>query len=302
MTCLAEATINPAFKDYRFIYDNVEDGMLIDLDRLFSEEVADRIEPPAVDGEQPVFSGTIEELYYHIDDAIKDGRPFIYIVDSMDALDSEAAEKKFYQHKKAARKEKDDDEKVAGSYGADKAKRNSEYLRKTMRGLRDTGSILIILSQTRDVLSGYGGRTRSGGRALRFYATIEIWSSIAQKIKKTVMGKEREIGVRVQLEVRKNRVTGKTCSVEIDIFPSFGIDDLGSCVDYLVEENWWEVEKQTIQAKDLGLAGTREKIIRLIEKRGLENKLRQLCGECWERVEEACAIRRKNRYSTEPPQ
>lgn len=304
MTCFAEAVRNEAFKDYRLIYDNIEDGMLMDLDRLFGEAVADRIEGPDKDNDnEPVFSDTIESFYFHLDRAFDNGQPFIYVLDSMDALDSEGGDKKFDAHKKAYfrrrnKEAKEGNEKVAGSYGMEKAKLNSEYLRKALKRLRETGSILIILSQTRDnVGSMWGGKTRAGGKALRFYATTEIWSSIAKTIKKQVNGKEREVGVRVELEVRKNRITGRRACVEIDIFPDYGIDDTGSCVDYLVEEKFWTVTKQTIDASHLGMVGTRDKIICGIEKKGLVHRLRELCGECWRGVEEACAMKRQPRYA-----
>lgn len=309
MTCMAEATIDPAFKDHRLIYDNVEDGMLMDCDRLFNEQMADRLEPPKAHKQEPAFSSTIEEFYYNVDDALGDGRPFIYILDSMDALDSESAGKKFDQRKKAftrqqarARGEdvegKADEDKIAGSYGDGKAKMNSENLRKVMSRLRKTQSILIVISQTRDNLGGYG-RTRAGGRALRFYATCELWSSVAQKLYKDVNGIKREIGTRVELQGRKNRVTGRNATVELDIYPSSGIDDVGACVDYLVEEGHWTKSKMTIDAKGLGISGTREKVIRLIEKRGLEEKLRASCAECWHGVLEACSVQRKSRYAIE---
>ena len=85
--------------------------------------------------------------------------------------------------------------------------------------------------------------------------------------------------------------------MEIDIFPSFGIDDLGTCVDYLVEEGFWPCTKLTIDAKGLNISGTREKIIRAIEKKGMAGKLRELCGQCWNEVESACDLQRKNRYA-----
>jgi RecA/RadA recombinase len=307
MTCAAEAAINPTFKQYRVIYDNIEDGMLMDLDTLFSEEVADRIEPPATHKGEPVFSDTVESLYYHIDDAVKGGRPFIYILDSMDALDSEAAEKKFDKQKAAYRRRearrrgdevegKADEEQVAGSYGTDKAKKNSEYVRKAIRGLRQTNSILLIISQTRDNIGGYG-RTRAGGRALRFYATWEVWSSVAEEIHRTVNNKRRKIGVRVELQVRKNRLNGKKHTVQVDIYPTVGIDDIGSCVDYLVSEGWWGTVKQKIKAPELDIVATRDKLIRLVERRGLEHRLRELCGTCWDEIEQACSVTRKNRYA-----
>lgn len=331
MTCLAEATINPAFNNYRFIYDNIEDGMLMNTDELFSEEVADRMEPPATLNNKPVFSDTVENFYYNLDDALfaagwdskkrkltgdPNARPFIYILDSQDALDSEAATAKFHAHKAATRKRKGreageptegdgKDEKVAGSYGDGKAKKHSEGLRHAIKGLTKTGSILIIVSQTRDNLNPYEPKkTRSGGKSLKFYACCEVWSSVVQQITKDVNDIKRKVGVRVKLESKKNRITGVLAEAEIDIYPSFGIDDMGTCVDYLVEEGFWEKASgaQLIKANGLDMTATREKIIRRIEKGNLEDKVRGLCGKCWAQVQAACALKRKNRYAKREPE
>jgi RecA/RadA recombinase len=313
MTCFAEATINKQFRNYRLIYDNVEDGCLMDVQGLFGKAVAKRLEyPGGVDKEGvPVFSHTIEEFYYYLDDAIKTGQPFIYVLDSMDALSSEYEGKKFDQHKKAFVKkrkrgqqaEKDTDadqkeDKLTGSYGDGKAKKNSENIRKVLRGVRETGSILIVLSQTRDSFNmGPGERkTRAGGRSLRFYATVEVWSSVVGQISKTVRGTKRSIGVNVGLKVKKNRITGKTYKVETDIYPSYGIDDVGTCVDYLVEEKHWATEKQSIVAHDFEVTATREKLIRVIEEQGLENQLRSLVGKVWREIEDSSKPQRKSRY------
>ena len=97
LTCLAEADLNPNFDKYRFIFDNAEDGALMDIKKFFGLGVSNRIECPGVDkeGYNRKYSTTIEEFYYHVDDAIKRGRPFIYILDSMDSLSSEAEQDKF---------------------------------------------------------------------------------------------------------------------------------------------------------------------------------------------------------------
>lgn len=105
LTCLAEANLNKNFKDYRFIYDNAESGALMDIKRFFGSGVAQRMEPPARDKEgNPVFSSTIQDFYFHVDDANKDPlqKPYIYILDSMDALDSDEDAKKFDQRKRAS--------------------------------------------------------------------------------------------------------------------------------------------------------------------------------------------------------
>ena len=309
MTCFAEAVANRHFKDYRLIYDNIEDGMLMDVERLFNEAVADRIEPPRMDKEgRACFSSTLEEFYYNLDDITAAGKPFIYVLDSMDALFAEADEKKFDQQKKAFRKHQrkeegevakaeEKEEKVAGSYGMARAKLNSSSLRKVIKGLRDTNSILIILSQTRqNVGSMYGGKTRAGGEALRFYATAEIWSSVDHHIKKKVHGKDREVGVQVELKVKKNRQTGKLFTVSTDIYPSYGIDDTGANVDYLVEEEWWALVKQSIVAKEFDLQATRDKVIMSIEQKDQVDELRAIVGQCWQEIDDACSLSRKKRY------
>ena len=48
LTCLAEAAINKAFDNYRFIYDGPERGALMDIQKFFGKAVFDRMEPPKV--------------------------------------------------------------------------------------------------------------------------------------------------------------------------------------------------------------------------------------------------------------
>ena len=109
----------------------------------------------------------------------------------MDCLSSKEEADKFDQHKKAFRTGK----KVPGSYGDGKAKKNSAGIRKLLSDLGKSDSILIIINQTRDNIGfGFDKKTRSGGKALRFYATTEIWSSVVGKLKKNVRGKDRQQG------------------------------------------------------------------------------------------------------------
>lgn len=290
LTCLAEASINSNFKDYRFIYDNVEDGALMDIKKYFGEDVFLRMELPGYN-----CSYNIQEFYYNMDDAINEGRPFIYILDSMDSLTSEAEVKKFDENKKAYRKGKE----TKGSYG-DKAKVNSAMLRRVVgKSLLKSGSILIIINQTRDKVDASrfeSKKTCSGGHALHFYACMELLSSVAGQIKKEVRKKKRQMGVNCRIRVKKNRVTGKDRTVTIPIYHSFGIDDVGSCVDYLLEEGHWKKHKDVINAKGLGIKGSRRKLIRLVERGELEKDLQELVSDVWGEIEMACVIKRKPRY------
>ncbi len=298
LTCLAEAANNPQFKKYRFIYDNAEGGALMDIEKFFGSKVAARMRSPRKlkDG-TPIYSTTIEEFYYHIDDALQKNRPFIYILDSMDSVSSKEEKDKFKQHKDANRKGK----KVPGAYTDGKAKKNSAGIRQLLAPLQESKSILIIINQTRDKMGfGFEKKGTSGGHALRFYATWEIWLAVKGKIARTIQGKKRQLGIECQIRIKKNRVTGRERTVDIPIYHSFGIDDIGSCVNFLVEEGHWKKKKtkkgKGYNAKEFDLIGSEEFLIRRIEEEGMEMDLRDLVGEVWNNIEEACTVKRKKRY------
>lgn len=303
-TLFAEASRNPAYKDYELIFDDVEGGALMDIGHYFGKQAAQRIKAPKHRKGRPIYSETVEDFYYTINDYIEAGNPFIYVLDSQDALDSKAGIKKFGKQRKAQ-----DEDEVKGSYGTDKAKYHSEHIRQVIAGLRRTKSILIIIGQTRDNLGfSFDPKTRAGGKALRFYANLEIWTSVGGKILKKVRDKERTVGAKCLAEVRKNRVTGKIGKdrmVQIPIYYDLGIDDIGSCVDYLIAEKHWqkikkedgsEVKKKIYNAHDIICEGTRGEIIAYIEDQDLEEQVRKLTGKVWRAIEQECMPNRKRRY------
>ena len=297
LTCLMEASLNPAFDNYRFIFDDVEGGALMDIAKFFGPQVVERMEPPARDKQGPIYSATIEEFYFHLDDALQHKKPCIYILDSMDSLSSDYEEKKFLEKKKAHRK----GTQAKGDYGDGKAKMNSSMLRPRIADIKDTGSILIIINQTRDNINAgmfEAKKTRSGGHALTFYATAEIWSSMGAKIVKNVLGKKRQVGVISNIRVQKNRISGRNRRVEVPIYYSIGIDDIGGCINYLLEEGCWKRKGSKIQMTGLGpeLVATETKLIQHIEEHGLEEDLQQLVAMTWNDIEKRCAVKRKMRY------
>jgi RecA/RadA recombinase len=293
--CLAEAAMSPVFKDHRFIFDDVENGALMDMEKFFGKKMAERLEAPRVVAKENVFSSTIEDFYFHIDDAIQDGRPFIYVLDSMDCLTSEKESEEFSANKTLVRKGKAQE----GSYGDGKAKKNSTGMRTLVNRLKKTDSILIVISQTRDNI-GFGAqfnpKVRSGGHALKFYATCEIWSSIKGAINKTYRGSSRNVGKNIQIQTKKNRQTGREGKVETPIYPSYGIDDMEGCINFLVAEDHWEQSGQKIKAPELKFEGTLKKLLEMIDKEGLENQVRKITGKIWCDIRDACAHQRKKRY------
>jgi len=288
LSTLCEASISPLYKNHQLIFDDVEQGALMDLGKFFPPLV-DRLKSPIAGCSQ-----TVEGFYYNVDVAMDSG-PCVYVLDSMDALTTEDELSKFAERKKAYQKGKE----TSGTYGTSKAKLNSAYLRVIHNRLRETGSILLVVSQTRDNI-GFGSqfqpKTRGGGRALTFYAALELWTSVYSSIKRTVMGKPRELGIICQVRVKKNRLTGRDRTIRFPLYHSHGIDDTGACVDWLIEEGHWEEKEGRIKPPEFDFEGRSEKLIKLIEEQNKEEELRELVADIWGKIEKAAEVGRKNRY------
>lgn len=301
LSCMAEACLREDFDDYHLIFDGPEHGALMDIAHYFGQGLADRLEPPGREEDgSPMFSTTVEDFYFFLDDLIKAGKKFIYVLDSMDVLSSEAEGKKFKEDKTAIRKGKD----PKGSYGDNKAKINSSRLRRVVGQLPAMGSVLLIVNQTRDAIDAglfAPKKTRSGGWALEFYSTITLWSTVGGQIKKTVRKKERQVGILSKVKIKRTRVTGRKYTVTIPIYHDHGIDDVGSCVDYLVGEGVWKNTGGVITVTGLGptFKGDMDEVVAHIEKADLVPDLQAMVGKTWSEIEKLSTVKRKNRYSND---
>ena len=263
LSLFAEANLREEFEHYRFIYDDVENACEFNLAKLFGERVAERIEPPQwyadeeTGEEKWLPSETIEDFHCNIMDALEDAdNPCIYVLDSFDALDAEQDQKKLEEFRDARRKGK----KTAGSYNMAKPKKSSEILRQICGKLKRTESVLVIISQTRDNIDplSFQKKTRSGGKALKFYATHEIWLAMAKPIK----SKGRVIGNQVKAKISKNKITGKVREISFPIYYDYGIDDIRSLIQFLCEEGEIIKRKNTLICTPLGIEATEDKMIR----------------------------------------
>ncbi len=290
LTCLAEAAIDPAFDGYRLVYDAPEGGALMDVERFFGRRLAERLEQPSDSGP----SVTVQEFYAGLDRAFDDKRPFVWVLDSQDCLSSDQEIEKTRKERKARGR----GEREAGSYGDAKAKVHSACLRRVMGPLRETGSLLVIANQTRDSFDPFNQDAYSGGRALKFYAKLQLWSKAGGAIKRHVQGKDRQVGVYAKVRVKKNHLTGRDRQVVVPIYHSCGMDDCGGMVDYLVAEGVWADDRGAIAADGLGpvMRLRREALVAKIQEAGMEDDLRALVTERWAEVEDACRVERKSRY------
>lgn len=296
---LAEASINPEFDEYDLIHDDVEGGSMMDVAKFFGQKLAARIQSPHVINGEPSASGTISDFYIGLNNRFKlleknKCRKFIYLLDSMDALRSEQSDEKFDKRKIGG-----SDDGV-GDYGMEKPKMNSQRLPDVVAELEKHDCILIVLSQLRDKI-GAGmfekKTTVSGGHALKFYATWQLWSTLGREETKTVHGNKRQIGITSRISVEKNRLSGKEWVIELPIYWSHGIDDVGGCVDFLIDEKKIPKDKNgKLTAVDFSFEGSRDELVQYIYRGGLQRTLRNVTVETWREIEQQCAVDLVNKY------
>lgn len=168
---------------------------------------------------------TVETLFKHVEENVfhadrDPSRPGLYIVDSLDAL-SDAAEMG-----------RDID---ASSYGAAKAKKLSEFFRRSTQRLKMYNTCLMIISQVRDNIGVTFGEkhSRSGGKALDFYASQALWLAHLKTLRRTVEKVERPVGITVKARCKKNKVGLPYRDCEFDIKFGYGVDDIGASLSFL---------------------------------------------------------------------
>ena len=286
MQCLIEACFCKHFDGYELYYDDVEGGCDFNIHDMYGE----RASAAADDRIQFISSASVEEWQDRMQDLQKREAKFIYILDSYDVLDSVQAKAQAEAEAKARAAGKE----VSGSYGMDKVKRIRALFRPALAAMKKTDSIVIIISQTKAVIDprSFKKKTRSAEDALEFHSYHCVWLANAGK----EVSKEIDIGTKTRLQVKKNRLTGRRREVAFSIFTEIGIDDIGSCIDFMVDKGFWKQPKQTIEAHDLGLTGTKQKLIREIEAGNKERALRRAVGKAWQEVEESVRLCRKDRY------
>ena len=297
LTGYAECAAQARFDDYRFILDCVETNSGINIEGLLGKRVAARIEPPHQDKDgDPVYSDTVQDLQDNIARAFADGRPFLYSLDSWDALTSEEELDKLEKQRKAREKGKD----AAGHMGAEKAKAAGQILRTIKKQLKNSDSHLTIIFQTRDNVGAMpfeSKRIYSGGRAPKFYSQHEVWLSVVGQ--HTDDGTKRRLGVQTRAKIEKNHLTGKKREADFSIWYDYGVDDLGSCVDFLLKEGGLKKAGAYIDVE--GRWGLKEKLyrkdlIKALEEQGLERRVRREVSRTWEKLEESLKLGRKPRF------
>lgn len=284
VNALAAVTCDPAYDDYEIIYYDVERAFELDLEYLFGPVVAERITFP----DPPQTVEEWETLVYKLHEKDK---KFVMVMDSYDALTTEA--EMLAEKKRAAGKD-------VGTMGTEKAKGSSNFFRKLTAKISECESHLFVISQQRQKIGVVFGdpRTWSGGESLKFYSTLQLFLAGGAVLKDKKY--EKAIGTKVKCQIKKNKLDGKPREFEFNIYNDYGIDNVGSCIDYLIAEKHWEKEGRSCWgAKEFDFVGTKEEIIDHIESNDLEQQLDEVVKSVWLEIEKAISepfTKRKKRF------
>lgn len=175
----------------------------------------------------------------------------------------------------------------AGTYGGDRAKQFGRGYRKRLRVMAKNGLAVVCIDQLREKMStgGYGGGTTySGGRAIAFYASVQI---LLKKDGIIENKKGNEIGIVVSFKIVKNKVGPPHREGKFNFIWNHGIDDVATNCEFLKANKLITSERRseiTKEVKNLfkkemkkAVDGGRKRSISAIEKK-INTEIKKRCG------------------------
>ena len=245
----------------------------VESEAAFDEEYAQALGMPIENIQFPEDVVTVEDWYNDLVSTLaglgKD-EPCLYILDSLDALSDDTEQKR----------------KIEDIDFPRKPKQIGALFRRLVRQMKQKKMLLIIISQVRDNIGvTFGERhTRTGGRAMDFYASQCLWLAHKGMIKQTRRGIERVTGVTIKAKCKKNKVGLPHRDCEFDIRFGYGVDDLSANL-------FWLQTTKTLDEVDLPKDMTQTKLKDHIKKiddkehRKLRRKSDRAVRKVWPDIE-----------------
>jgi recombination protein RecA len=131
----------------------------------------------------------------------------------------------------------------------------SQALRKLTAVVARTGTTLIFTNQLRDKIGVMFGspETTTGGKALKFYASVRI----DMRKKDAIKDGSNIIGNRTKIKIVKNKVAPPFKECEVDIIYNEGISRVSDLIDVAVDMEiikkggaWFTYDEQRFQGRD----------------------------------------------------
>lgn len=141
----------------------------------------------------------------------------------------------------------------------------SQALRKLTSIIHKSNAILLFINQVRQTISGmsFGPKeTTSGGKALKFYASVRLDIRKIASLKKN----EEHFGNRVCIKVVKNKVAAPFKSVEVDLLFNEGISKELELLDMAIARHIIKQSGSWFSFGDVKLAQGREQVLNLFKE------------------------------------
>jgi recombination protein RecA len=157
----------------------------------------------------------------------------------------------------------------------------SQALRKLTAAISRSGASVIFINQIREKIGVLFGspETTTGGRALKFYASVRLDVRRQDAIKQ---GAEA-VGVRTKVKVVKNKLAPPFREAEFDVIYGEGISKAGAVLDAAVEQNLVEKSGTWYTYKNERIGQGRENAKKYLQENpkilaDLEAKIREALG------------------------
>jgi len=296
LTGLMEMAIDEQYSDHLLIYDDAENALEMDVRGMFGDQLSDRLQDPygnLYGSEEFRSSETIEDVRNNLWRLLEEGTPFLYVLDSYDAVTSRDEIKRQEQENKGKEQNKDYPRGPAIL---------SETLRKTKSKLKFADSGFLVISQTRDEMNPmtFGAqKRRAGGKALKFYSSHEVWLAVGKggQIKKTVRKKSYTIGWNIIAKSARSKLNGKKRDVPIVCYTKHGVDDISANIEWLLSVGYWTGSRNSINSKGFCKENkSMQDLILWTESHNKEETLKVIVEKEWQKIESELSVTRKKRF------
>lgn len=291
-----KSRIFPKVKKVTIIYNNVEGVMDFPIELLFGRKLAGAIEWCRVSTSEAIG----RDLQRRVK-KLKDGEFLLYIIDSWDGVKPESEQESF-------EKDAEKDTTSSDGYGMSKQKWTHMFCRNITDSiygdnfstsydyqLDQKDVTIIITSQIRQKIGAGKFEKqfyRVGGKAFDFWTHQVPWLYKAGKIQPERKGRKVTIGVKVRAVIERNKCRSPWKEARFPILFDYGIDDLGSMVDFVCGP----------QAKGFKFGdikkGTKEGFITALEDEELVDDFKSHFIEQWHKIEDSAKVTRRPKYES----